>query len=58
MNRRALPRVQHPALQERVINRQAHFPAKGIQFANQMPLGRAADHRVTGHQRYAVHIQC
>ena len=28
------------------------------QFTNQMPFGGAADDRITGHQRYAVHIQC
>ena len=49
--------VQHTALQESVVNSQCHFAAKRIQLPHQMSLGTAADDRVAGHQRYAVHVK-
>ena len=57
MDRGPLSHIQHPALQERIVNRQAHLAAQRVQFPHQVSLSGASDHRVAGHQRYAVHVQ-
>ena len=56
--RRPLAQIQHPALQKGVVNGATHLAAQCVQLPHQMPLGRAADHRVAGHEGNAVHVQC
>ena len=54
---RALGTVEHAALQRGIVNRQAHFAAESVHLAHQMPLARAADGGIAGHQRDGVQIE-
>ena len=45
----AFAAVQHPALQVGGVRGNAHQPAQGIDLADEMALGRAADGRIAGH---------
>jgi hypothetical protein len=66
---RTLTGIQPAELDTGGINILCHFPAQGINFLNQMPLGKAANGRVAGHgtngvciyntdQSFAAHPGC
>ena len=55
---RALGDVEHLGLDESLIYIFAHLTAQGIDFPDQMALGRSPDVRIAGHHGDAVHIHC
>ena len=57
VHRRALAPVEHPALEGGCVGGPGHHAAQGINFADQMPLGGAADAGVAGHVADAVQPQ-
>ena len=54
---RPLARVEHPGLNERVVDRAAHLAAEGIDLAHQVALARAADGGIAGHQGDGVQVE-
>ncbi len=54
---RALARVEHAGLQKRIVDGAAHLAAQGVDLADQVPLCRAPDGGIAGHERHAVHVE-
>ena len=50
-------RVEHAGLDERIVDGPAHFAAERVNLAHQMPLARAADGGVAGHEGDGVQIE-
>ena len=57
LDRIPFPGVQHPHLDAGLIRRQAHLPTQGVDFPDQVSLGRSPYGRVAGHQGDIVHGQ-
>ena len=49
--------IQHPNVGQRPVGVDPHLPAERVHLAHQMPLRRAADGAVAGHQRDLVQRQ-
>jgi hypothetical protein len=56
LHRGALARVEHADLDERLVDDAAHGSTQRIDLAHQVPLGRAADRGVAGHQRHVLRV--
>ena len=54
---RALARVEHAGLDERVVDGAAHLAAQRVDFTHQMAFARAADGGIAGHERDRVEIE-
>ncbi len=52
---RTLRSIQHFGLEKGLVDILPHLPAQGVNLENQMPLGRAADVRITGHESDRIH---
>ena len=53
---RALAGIEHPDLDEGAVDGAGHLAAEGIELADDVALGRAADRGVAGHQRDGVEV--
>ena len=53
---RALAHVESAELYAAGIGPQAHHAAQGVDFANHVPLGQAADGRIAGKMAQTIHI--
>jgi hypothetical protein len=53
----ALPGIQHPHLDAGFIGCQSHLPSQGIDFPDQVALGRSPHGRIAGHQGDIIHGQ-
>ena len=51
MNRGALCRIEHSALDKCLIRIYAHLSSESVDFPHQMPLACPADRRIAGHHR-------
>ena len=56
-HRRALGRVEHARLNERIVYRAAHLAAQRVYLAHKVALGRAAYRRIARHQRDRVEVE-
>ena len=55
MDGRAFAGVEHPYLDSGGIGIHPHLASQGVQLPHQMPLGRATDGGIAGHQGDIVH---
>ena len=54
---RPLAAVEHPELDARRVGEEAHRPAEGVDLADNLPLGDAADGWVAAHLPHGVGVQ-
>ena len=57
MDGRPLAGVEHAGLDERVVDGAAHFAAERVDLADEMPLARAADGGIAGHEGDGIQIE-
>ena len=57
LHRGALADVEHTDLQGGLVGVSAHFSAQSVDFAHEVPLRRAADGGIAGHEADAVEIE-
>ena len=57
MDGRPLAGVEHAGLDERIVDGAAHFAAERVDLADEMPLARAADGGIAGHEGDGIQIE-
>ena len=56
MHRRALPRIEHPELDARRVDRLPHQSPQRVDLADDVPLGHTTDRRIAAHLPDGVEV--